>query len=127
MTVKTLAGFAGVAAITLLGACADEEPTTVAVATPEQPVCEALPGVYARVADFRPVYYGGAFDPGYIAVTDTTAIGQGQPNAIQYVVTTEQGQQLPLVAREQYRRGDQLYIEADTCQRARVTVIQELG
>jgi hypothetical protein len=127
MTVKTLAGLAGVAAISLLGACADEEPTTVAVATPEEPVCEPLPGVYARVADFRPVNYSGAFDPGYIAVTDTTMIGQGQPNAIQYVVTTEQGQQLPLVAREQYRRGDQLYIEADSCQRARVTVIQELG
>jgi hypothetical protein len=122
-----LAGFAGVAAIAMLGACAQEEPTTVAVATSDQPVCEPLPGVYARVADFRPVNYGGAFDPGYVAVTDTTQIGQGQPNAIQYVVTTEQGQQLPLVAREQYRRGDQLYIEADTCQRARVTVIQELG
>lgn len=127
MTVKMLAGFAGVAAITLLSACGSEEQTTVAVATTPEPACSAMPGVYARVTDFRPVYYGGAFDPGYIAVTDTTQIGQGNPNAIQYVVTTEQGQQLPLVAREQYRRGDQLYIEADSCSRARVTVIQELG
>ena len=127
MTVKTLAGFAGIAAITLLGACAQEEEVAVAVATPEAPVCDPLPGVYARVADSRPVFYGGAFDPGYIAVTDTTQIGQGQPNAIQYVVTTDDGRQLPIVAREQYRTGDQLFIEADTCQRARVTVIQELG
>lgn len=128
MTVKSLAGFAGVAAIMALGACAqEEEQVAVAVATPEQPVCQAMPGVYARVADSRPVYYGGAFDPGYIAVTDTTQIGQGQPNAIQYVVTTDDGRQLPIVAREQYRTGDQLYIEADSCQRARVTVIQELG
>ena len=133
MTIKSLAGFAGVSLIALLGACAQQEevavtPTTVAVATPQQATCVAAPGVYARVSDFRPVYYTGAFDPGYIAVTDTTRIGQGgQPNAIQYVVTTEDGRQLPLVAREQYRRGDQLYIEADSCQRARVTVIQELG
>lgn len=127
MSVRLLSGFAGIAAIAMLGACAQEEPTTVAVATPDAPVCDALPGVYARVADSRPVYYGGAFDPGYIAVTDTTQIGQGQPNAIQYVVTTDDGRQLPIVAREQYRTGDQLFIEADTCQRARVTVIQELG
>ena len=112
----------------MLSACGGEpEPTTVAVATPASRPAPPMPGVYARVADYRPVYYGGAFDPGYIAVTDTSQIGQGQPNAIQYVVTTEDGRQLPLVAREQYRTGDQLYIEADSCQRARVTVIQELG
>jgi len=127
MTVRMLAGVAGIAAITMLGACSSDEPESVAVATPAAPTCEPLPGVYARVADSRPVHYSGAFDPGYIAVTDTSGIGQGEPNAIQYVVTTEQGQQLPLVAREQYRRGDQLYIEADSCDRARVTVVQELG
>lgn len=131
MTVKSLAGLAGVSMIAFLGACAQQEevvraPTTVAVATPTS-TCQPAPGVYARVTDFRPVNYAGAFDPGYVAVTDTTRIGQGQPNSIQYVVTTEDGRQLPLVAREQYRRGDQLYIEADSCQRARVTVIQELG
>ncbi len=127
MTVRLLAGFAGIATIAMLSACGGEpEPTTVAVATPA-PTCTAMPGVYARVSDYRPVYYSGAFDPGYVAVTDTTQIGQGQPNAIQYVVTTEDGRQLPVIAREQYRTGDQLYIEADSCQRARVTVIQELG
>lgn len=127
MTLRMFAGIAGVAAITMLGACSSEESTTVAVATPEAPTCEPIPGVYARVTDSRPVHYSGAFDPGYVAVTDTSAIGDGEPNAIQYVVTSEQGQQLPLVAREQYRRGDQLYIEADSCNRARVTVVQELG
>lgn len=127
MTVRMLAGFAGIAAITMLAACADDEPDTVAVVTSDAAVCEPLPGVNARVADSRPVYYGGTFDPGYVAVTDTSAIGQGDPNAIQYVVVTENGQQLPLLTREKYRRGDQLYIEADTCDRARVTVIRELG
>ena len=55
----------------------------MAVATTPAPVadCQALPGVYAEVADARPVYYGGAFEPGYIAVTDTSRIqaGAGQP------------------------------------------------
>lgn len=127
MTVKYLSGFAGVAAIALLGACADEPEVAVMTPEPAAPACEPLPGTYARVADMRPVNYSGAFDPGYIAVTDTTQIGQGQPNAVQYVVVTDDNRQLPLVAREQYRVGDQLYIEADTCDRARVTVIQELG
>jgi hypothetical protein len=114
----------------MLGACAQQE--EMAVATTPEPAaeeCQPLPGVYAEVRDARPVYYGGAFDPGYVAVTDTTQIqeGGGQPNAVQYVVVTNDGRQLPLVAQEQYRRGDQLYIEADSCDRARVTVIQELG
>lgn len=128
MTVKSLAGFAGIASVALLGACAQEEAAVVAIS--EQPtavVCEPLPGVYARVADMRPVNYAGAFEPGFIAVTDTTQIGAGQPNAVQYVVVSEDNRQLPLIAREQYAVGDQLYIEADTCERARVTVIQELG
>lgn len=123
----SLAALLGVAAVSLLGACAQEEPTTVAVATPAASVCDPMPGVYVRVADARPVYYTGAFDPNYVAVTDLTKIEPGQPNAIQYAVTTDRGQQLGMVAREQYNRGDQLYIEADSCGRARVTVIQELG
>jgi hypothetical protein len=114
-------------AVMMLGACADED--EVAVATTPAPECQPLPGVYAEVSDARPVYYGGSFEPGYVAVTDTTQIqeGGGQPNAVQYVVVTNDGRQLPLVSQEQYRRGDQLYIEADSCDRARVTVIQELG
>ena len=128
MSVKTVVGVVGLGAVMVLGACQQEE---MAVATTPEPVaeCQPLPGVYAEVRDARPVYYAGEFDPGYIAVTDTTQIqeGAGQPNAIQYVVVTNDGRQLPLVAQEQYRRGDQLYIEPDTCDRARVTVIQELG
>jgi hypothetical protein len=129
MSVKSIVGIAGIGAVMMLGACADEE--EVAVATTPEPVaqCQPLPGVYAEVSDARPVYYGGTFEPGYIAVTDTTQIqeGAGQPNAVQYVVMTNDGRQLPLVSQEQYRRGDQLYIEADSCDRARVNVIQELG
>lgn len=130
MSVKSIIGVAGIGAVMMLGACADEEEVAVATTTPAPAAeCQPLPGVYAEVADARPVYYGGAFDPGFVAVTDTTQIqeGAGQPNAVQYVVTTNDGRQLPLVAQEQYRRGDQLYIEADSCDRARVTVIQELG
>ena len=129
MSVKSVISFVGLGAVMMLGACAQQE--EVAVATTPAPVdqCQPLPGVYAEVSDARPVYFGGAFDPGYVAVTDTSQIqeGAGQPNAVQYVVTTNDGRQLPLVSQEQYRRGDQLYIEADSCDRARVTVIQELG
>jgi hypothetical protein len=129
MSVKSVIGIGGLGAVLMLGACAQQE--EVAVATTPEPAeqCQPLPGVYAEVTDARPVYYGGAFDPGYVAVTDTSQIqeGGGQPNAVQYVVTTNDGRQLPLVAQQQYRQGDQLYIEADSCDRARVTVIQELG
>jgi hypothetical protein len=130
MSVRSLMGLAGIGAMMMLGACGDDS-DQVAVATTPAPAadCQSLPGVYAEVRDARPVYYGGAFEPGFIAVTDTTQIqeGGGQPNAVQYVVMTNDGRQLPLVAQEQYRRGDQLYIEADSCDRARVTVVQELG
>lgn len=129
MSVRSVVGLVGIGAVMTLGACGGEK--DVAVAPTPQPVaqCQTLPGVYAEVADARPVYYGGEFEPGYIAVTDTTQIqtGAGQSNAVQYVVVTKDGRQLPLVAQEQYRSGDQLYIETDTCDRARVTVIEELG
>lgn len=129
MSVKSIIGIVGIGGVVMLGACAQQE--EMAVATTPEPAaeCQPLPGVYAEVVDSRPVYYGGAFDPGYVAVTDTTQIqeGAGQPNAVQYVVRTNDGRQLPLVAQERYRQGDQLYIEADSCDRARVTVIQELG
>ena len=129
MSVRSVIGIVGIGAVTMLGACAQQEEVAVATTTEPAAECQPLPGVYAEVADARPVYYAGAFDPGYVAVTDTSQIqeGAGQPNAVQYVVRTNDGRQLPLVAQEQYRRGDQLYIEADSCDRARVTVIQELG
>ena len=129
MSVKSAIGIVGLGAVLMLGACADDDEMAMETTVEPAPQCQPLPGVYAEVADARPVYYGGAFDPGYVAVTDTSQIqeGAGQPNAVQYVVRTNDGRQLPLVAQEQYRRGDQLYIEADSCNRARVTVIQELG
>jgi hypothetical protein len=130
MSAKSMLGVAGMGAALMLAACGgSEEQAAVTPAPAPAEQCQAMPGVYAQVADARPVNYGGDFAPGYIAVTDTSQIqqGAGQPNAIQYRVVTNDGRQLPLVAREQYRRGDQLYIEADTCDRARVTVIQELG
>jgi hypothetical protein len=128
MSVKSLLGVASLGVVTLLGACGGQDEPVAAAPAPA-PQCQPLPGVYAQVRDARPVTYTGEFAPGYIAVTDTTQIqtGAGQPNAIQYMVVTNDGRQLPLVAREQYRRGDQLFIEADSCDRARVTVIQELG
>lgn len=127
MTVRTLAGLAGAAAILVLGACAEESSQQQDVAMTPAPVCETLPGVYARVADSRAVHYSGAFDPGYVAVTDTTAITSGEPNVMQYALVTEDGRRLPLVSRDTYQQGDQLYVEADTCNRAHVTVIQALG
>jgi hypothetical protein len=129
MSIKSVIGIVGLGAVMMLGACADEDEVAMETTPAPSAECQPLPGVYAEVADARPVYYGGAFDPGYVAVTDTSQIqeGAGQPNAVQYVVRTNDGRQLPLVAQEQYRRGDQLYIEADSCDRARVTVIQELG
>ncbi len=129
MSVRSLLGVAGFGAVMMLGACGGKEEPVAAAPAPSAPQCQTLPGVYAEVRDARPVTYTGDFAPGYIAVTDTSQIqtGTGNPNAIQYLVVTNDGRQLPLVAREQYRRGDQLFIEADSCDRARVTVIQELG
>ncbi len=129
MSMKSLLSIAGLGAVVMLSACGGNEEPVAAAPAPAAPQCQALPGVYAEVRDARPVTYTGDFAPGYVAVTDTSQIqsGGGQPNAIQYLVVTNDGRQLPLVAREQFRKGDQLFIEADTCDRARVTVIQELG
>lgn len=129
MSVKMTMGVAGLGAALLLGACAQEKEMAMESKADTAAACQSMPGVYAQVRDSRPVYYGGDFEPGYVAVTDTTQIqtGAGQSNAVQYVVVTNDGRNLPLVSTEQYRRGDQLYIEADSCDRARVTVIQELG
>lgn len=127
MSVRSLLNVAGLGAVIMLGACGGrEEPVAAAPSAPE---CQSLPGIYAEVRDARRVTYTGDFAPGYIAVTDISQIQAGafEPNAIQYLVVTNDGRQLPLVSREQYRSGDQLFIEADTCDRARVTVIQELG
>jgi hypothetical protein len=123
-------GFAGIGAVMALGACSGED-EMAAAAPPPVPAaaqCQSMPGVYAQVVEARPVFFNGEFDPGFIAVTDTSMIESGgQPNAVRYTVVTNDGRQMPLVAREQFRQGDQLYIETDTCDRARVTVIQELG
>ena len=131
MSVRKALGLVGIGAVMMLGACGGGHDEMAAAPAPQPaatPQCQAMPGVYAQVADARPVHYAGNFAPGYIAVTDTSQIQQGgQPNATQYKVVTKDGRQLPLVAREQYRKGDQLYIETDSCNRARVTVIQELG
>ena len=128
MSVKSLIGIAGFGAVMMLGACGGgEEPVAMAPA-PVAEQCQMLPGVYVQVVEARPVFFNGEFDPGFIAVTDTSMIESGgQPNAVRYTVVTNDGRQMPLVAREQFRQGDQLYIETDTCDRARVTVIQELG
>lgn len=128
MSARSMLGFAGIGVVMALGACSGED--EMAAAPPPQPVaqCQAMPGVYAQVVEARPVFFNGEFDPGFIAVTDTSRIESGgQPNAMRYTVVTNDGRQMPLVAREQFRQGDQLYIETDTCDRARVTVIQELG
>lgn len=128
MSMKSLAGFAGLAAVAALGACASEEPQAVVVTpTPAAATCTPMAGQYVKVVNLRPVYYTGTFEPGYVAVTDTSAIGQGNPNATEYVVVTDSGQQLPLITRETYRAGEQLYVVPDSCNRAQVTVIQELG
>lgn len=128
MYVKSLAGFAGIAAVAMLGACSHHEETAMAPApVPAATTCVPQPGTYVKVVDMRPVYYGGTFEPGYTAVTDTTALGQGTPNATEYVVVSESGKQLPLITRTTYRKGDQLYVVPDSCNRAQVTVIQELG
>ena len=53
--------------------------------------------------------------------------GDAKFRAMVQLAEKENWRQLPLVSQERYRRGDQLYIEADSCDRARVNVIQELG
>lgn len=120
-------GLAAFGAVLLVGACADEPEVAVVTDTEPAVVCTPEAGYYGRVVEVRPVYYTGTYEAGYSASTDVTLIADGTPNANGYVLVREDNTRAPIITRDVYRVGDTLYVENDSCARARVNVIQELG
>lgn len=127
------AALLGTGALMLAACGADREEVAVAT-TPPAPVQDCVPAAsaYATVVSARTV---AVQEPAVLVTDDAilarvggyTPVSADRANAVEYTLRTREGQTVTLVSNQRLARGDMVFIEADSCDRAQLTVIAESG